>query len=404
MTLFSKPPTPPDAPLSDAPPAADPFAAATYTDWVRASLRAREGRPDACILFDSTIREPTEDLFAAVRNVATPGGARYVSVFDGGNPFAVAAVAARYGLEPRQIIPTTGTTTAMIMALKALVAPGDEVLVESPGFDLLAQIARDAGAEVTPLARTAPVFEIDLDDLDRKLTRRTKAVVVTNLHNPSGHWMTPAKVQAVAGRAARVGAALIVDEVYADFAKAVDDANPLAGRTAAGLADNILCASSLTKVFGLFSLKYGWLSGDAELIARVRAAWPDGDIGVSKLSHAVAAEVLEHPRPFDAHWAAVLDASRPVLARHADALVAEGLLSGEVPPLGCMYFPRLTGVADTAAFCTVLWERQGVLLAPGEYFDAPGHVRIGFGCDPAEIEHGMGKLGEALRDLRRSGA
>jgi len=399
LTVFSTPEAPEPA---SAPRWADLFAAPTYTDWVRGAVRARAERSDACVLFDSTIREPTEALFAAVRNVATPGASRYVSVFDGGNPFAIAAVAARYGLEPEQIIATTGTTSAVSMALKALVAPGDEVLVESPGFDLLALLAADAGAHVVPLKRGAPDYGVDPDDLERKLNPRTRAILLTNLHNPTGHWMAPATVRAIADRAARAGAVVILDEVYADFAKADGDTGRLAGRTSANLAPNILCASSLTKVFGLFSLKYGWLCGDRRLIDRVHAAWPDGDIGVSKLSHAVAAEVLEHPRLFDGHWMTVLDTARPVLARHVEALAEEGLLEGDLPPLGCMYFPKLVGVLDTMAFCSALWETHGVLLAPGEYFDAPGHVRIGFGCDPAEIDYGMTRLGEALRVFRRT--
>ena len=82
--------------------------------------------------------------------------------------------------------------------------------------------------------------------------------------------------------------------------------------------------------------------------------------------------------------------------RTAEALVRAGLLEGEIPPYGCMYFPRVPGVDDTRALARRLFERHGVLVAPGEYFGAPGHLRIGFGADPRTVEAGLVRLAEGL--------
>ena len=77
----------------------------------------------------------------------------------------------------------------------------------------------------------------------------------------------------------------------------------------------------------------------------------------------------------------MLAATRPVVERHIEALVADGLLAGDLPPYGCMYFPRVVGVDDTRALAQRLLAEFDVLVAPGEYFGAPGHIRIGFGAD-----------------------
>lgn len=373
----------------------DLFAAPSYADWGRAAVRIRESGADVAMLWDSTIAEPTEALMDVVRAAFTPAvTSRYVSVFADGNRFAVEALARRYGLSADRIMTTTGATSALGLALKALAAPGDRVLVEQPGFDVLAQQARAAGLVVGDVARLAPDYRIDLDALAARLTARTRAMVITNLHNPTGARLDPAGIAALAAVLDRVGAVLVVDEVYADFA--AETGAPPAGT----LGPNILTVSSLTKVFGLFSLKFGWLAGDAALVARIRASAPDGDIGVSKLSHAVAALVLESPRPFEAHWQGTLAATRPVMERHAAALVGGGLLSGDLPAHGCMYFPRVVGTDDTRALARRLFGEFGVLVAPGEYFGAPGHIRIGFGGDPEALDKGLQRLKAGLEALR----
>jgi aspartate/methionine/tyrosine aminotransferase len=372
------------------------FDAPSYADWVRGAMRIKQAQPNVSILFESTIAEPTEALIDVVREAFSEEvTSRYVSVFADGNRYAIEAVARRYGLAADQILATTGATGALALVLKALVAEGDHVLVERPGFDLLARLASDAGARVEDVVRSGPRHAVDLDDLRRRLNPRTRAVLITNLHNPTGAWASPDEIAAIAAVAATVGAVLVVDEVYADFA-AAEGAPP-----AATLGANIITVSSLTKVFGLFALKFGWLAADAALVARLRRAAPDGDMGVSKLSHAVAAHVLESPAPFETHWRSVLDETRPVAAAHVTALVADGLLAGDFPAHGCMYFPQVPGVDDTRALARRLLEEFDVLVAPGEYFGAPGHIRIGFGADPAAIDEGMQRLRRGLEHLLR---
>lgn len=373
---------------------ADLFQAASYAGWARGAMRARAADPDLAILFDSTMSEPTAELAATVREAFAPNvTSRYVSVFADGNPFAQAALAGRYGLAPDQIITTTGATAALSLVLRTLLQPGDEVLAEQPGFDIHSRMIAEAGGHLRAFIRPAPDFGIDLEALKAALTPRTRVVIVTNLHNPSGVYLPPDTLAAAAKVLEPSGAVLVVDEVYADFAG--DRGDP----PAACLGPNLVTVSSLTKVFGLFSLKFGWLCADAGLVGRIRAGVPDGDMGVSKLTHAIAARVLEDPAPFEAHWRTTLAQTRAHVVAAARELSGAGLLQGELPPYGCMYFPRVVGVDDTLGLARRLFDRHGVLVAPGEYFGAPGHIRIGFGADPPMIAEGLRRLNEGLRAL-----
>lgn len=376
-------------------PETDFFSAPTYSAWVRGTIRAAADRKNPVILFGSSISEPTDELVRMVREAFSAKlTSRYISVFSDGNRYVANAICARYGVRPDSVIMTTGVTSVLAMTIKALAKPGDRVLIEQPGFDLLGSIAREAGAVVDSLARPAPRFLVDQGELETKLTPNTRVVVVTNLHNPSGAYLTNDDIKALAATTARFGAVLLVDEVYADFAR------PAYGAPAGTLGPNIISANSLTKVFGLHALKCGWMVGPSQLLNRIQSFSSDGDVGISKLSHAVAAHVLESADDFDKRWRDILNANRPVLQRHVEGMRADGLLEGEIPEFGCMYFPKVVGAFDTLTLSRTLWERFGILVAPGEYFGMPGHIRIGFGEDTKGLDDGLALLARALKALR----
>jgi aspartate/methionine/tyrosine aminotransferase len=377
--------------------AEDFFSAPNYSGWVRGSIRATAVHPKPAILYGSSIQEPTDELVRLVREAFSQNlTSRYISVFSDGNRYVADAICARYGVKPETVITTTGVTGALQLTLRSLAGPGDHILIEQPGFDLLSSIARETGAEVEPLPRRAPHFRLDPADLSARLTNRTRAVVITNLHNPTGAYLTAQDVRAAADAANTVGAVLVVDEVYADFTR------PEHSMPAAMLAPNIVSVNSLTKVFGLHALKCGWLIAQPPLLARIQNDASEGDVGISKLAHAVAAHVLESADIFDTRWREILARNRPVLRRHSDAMIADGLIEGDLPEYGCMYFPRVRGIGDTAALARALWRRHGILVAPGEYFAMPGHVRIGFGGDAAELDDGLERLHRALMEMRAS--
>lgn len=392
MKSLTPPGTSPDTALA---PDEEFFSARTYSGWVRGSLRAVASRRDAATLFGSSISEPTDELIHVVRSAFSPRlTSRYISVFSDGNRYVVDAICARYGVKPENVVTSTGVTGALSMIVKAFVAPGDQVLVERPGFDLLALIAQDAGANVEYMERLPRRFGFDLDELRRRISPTTRLMIITNLHNPTGSVLDPGEIRAIGAELARVNALLVVDEVYADFARA-ELAAP-----AATCGANIISANSVTKVFGLHALKCGWLIAAPELLGRLQDDSTERYSGISKLSHAVAAHVLESADRFDAHWKAILQASRPVLQHYAKAMIEEELLDGDVPHYGCMYFPRVVGVRDTVDLARWLWNRHGILVAPGEYFGSAGSIRIGFGGAVAELDNGLARLHRALKDWR----
>ena len=368
-----------------------------YVQWVRRAVaRASSSHEDAGMLFASSVEEPIELLRRTVAaGFAEPVTSRYKSVFVAGNPFVMEHLARRYEAPIDSILPTTGATGALSLLYRSFLAPGDHVLVESPGFDLFADIAHALRAHVDCFGRRGERFTIDLDEIEDRIQSNTRLIVLSNLHNPSGMLIDDDVLRAVAGLAERHGVKVIVDEVYGDYA---DEA--VRPQRASQLSPTLISVSSLTKIYGLSTLRCGWIVAQPEVLAPVRALNDQFEFGVSKLAHAVAALVMDDGASFDAYWRGVIAAARPVMQGHFDGWAERGLVEGLMPEFGCIMFPRLLGIADTKGFSSWLADRHGVIVVPGELFGSPGRIRIGFAQDPEELDRALSGLGAGLREYR----
>src|SRR5688572_6523140 len=168
------------------------------------------------------------------------------------------AIAAKERVEPEQVVMANGTSMANMLALAALVAPGDEVLVEQPTYEPMLAAARFCGAAIRRFARRGEDgFRLDPDEVAHQVTPRTRLILLANLHNPSG---ALADEQALR-RIGELGPRVLVDEVYLD---AVAGA-----RSAVHLGEAFVSTSSLTKVYGLSGLRCGWILAEPGLAERI---------------------------------------------------------------------------------------------------------------------------------------
>jgi len=375
----------------------DLFSAEDYTLWCRRLNAHIPTDGSAAILFDSTISEPA-DLLRQVILEAFEGGIsdRFVSVFGHGNRFLNEALSARYGVEPSQIVCATGATTAITMALRILPEDRRGVIVETPRLDLLHHLPQALGLEIDELPRRGDDFGIDPDDLRKLLGRGAGMVLLTNPHNPSGQVMSNQRLAQIADVAEAAGALVLVDEIYSDLWRE-EGFTP-----AVQIAPNMMSVNSLSKSFGLFSLRCGWVMAAPAIARRIEAANTRIEFGASKLTHALAAHVLQDMPRFDGYWRSVLRTNRPILERACTAMKADGLIEGDPPAAGCMYFPRIEGVADTQALARQLWNDHRVLVGPGEYFGQPGHVRLGFGMADGRLGPSLTRLHKALLAIRNA--
>src|SRR5215471_5341134 len=191
---------------------------APYMEWAKT-------RPSAeCDLAGSNILACTLDDLPGARAALALDGAN-----DNGYRPLVDAIAARYGVEADRITTAGGTAGANFLAFAALLEPGDEVLVERPGYDPLLGAARIFGASTTRFERRfEDGYALDPDQVRRAMTPRTKVIVVTTPHNPTGVPAAPAALDEIGRIAEGHGAVVLVDVVYKDLTG--DTSPPAAAR------------------------------------------------------------------------------------------------------------------------------------------------------------------------------
>ncbi|MEO7112136.1 MAG: pyridoxal phosphate-dependent aminotransferase, partial [Polyangiaceae bacterium] len=209
-----------------------------------------------------------------------------ISLHDlGGWKKARTAIARANDVPESEALMTLGTAHAVWLAYASLLSPGDEILIEQPSYEPLVNAALGMGLKIKRFDRPeSKGFALDPEAVARAITESTKAVIVSNLHNPSGARASRDVLLACAKAADRVGAFLIVDEVYAPFDTLCDDSGVWKD-SARKIAPNVVALSSLTKCYGLGSHRIGWLLAHPEVIARSEAAIL-ASCGMLPLAHA----------------------------------------------------------------------------------------------------------------------
>ena len=300
----------------------------------------------------------------------------------------VERIAERFAVSPEHVVTAHGTSFANHLAMAALVSPGDEVLVEDPAYELLTATLGYFQARVTRFERSpTDRWRLDPEVVAAGLTKNTRLVVITNLHNPTGDFAAPETIAAVADAAARVGARVLLDEVYLELMFRTNAAS-----TAFRPEGNIVVSSSLTKAYGLSGLRCGWILAPAELARKMRRL---NDLFASAAPHMTERlGVLAFDRLPALRCRAnrMIDANR---AAYREILGDHRALDQVVLDQGTTMFPRLIA-GDADAFFQRLKADYDTSVVPGRFFDRPDRVRIGLGGDVAMTREGLRRIALAL--------
>jgi aspartate/methionine/tyrosine aminotransferase len=299
------------------------------------------------------------------------------------DPHLREAIARKCGVSADRVVMADGTSMANMLALAALIAPGDEVLIEHPAYEPLVAAARFLGAEVRRFTRTSPAFALDPDAVAREVSERTRLIVLTNLHNPTGVLADRETLR----RIGALGPLVLIDEVYLDAAPGEASAHHL--------GDAFICTSSLTKVYGLSGLRCGWILAAPELAERI---WRLNELFGVAQAHAderLSCIALERLDEVAGDTPALLARNRAL----ANAFF-ESRADLEIAPMvhNVTCFPRLRQ-GDVDALDARLRVQYDTAIVPGRFFGLADHFRIGIGGPTETVAGGLERLGAALDAL-----
>jgi aspartate/methionine/tyrosine aminotransferase len=304
------------------------------------------------------------------------------------------AIAQRYRVPQECVVSAVGTSLANYLALAATTEPGDEILVEQPTYELILSTAKYLGLTIKRFPRRAENnFAIDLADVERNLTPRTRLIVVCNFHNPSGALAPDTTLREMGNLAHKVGAYVMVDEVYREilFEPAPASAFHID-------PERFIVTNSLTKAYGLSGLRCGWVLAPPDLARRM---FRINDLHGATFAH--PAELLsvvafKKLPQIAARMKTMLDANRKLLRGF---LASRDDLDFFWPDYGTIVFPRLKG-GDIASMCTMLRRDFETSVVPGSFFESPDRFRVGVGASTESVNEALQQFGHGLDRYRAS--
>ncbi|WP_236698168.1 pyridoxal phosphate-dependent aminotransferase [Pyrodictium occultum] len=313
----------------------------------------------------------------------------------------------RYQAEvgPDEVLVTTGAKTAIFLAIAAYLGPGDEVVVPEPSYPAYPEAARAMGARpvFVPLRWKGQErgFELDVEAIEEAVTSRTKMIVLTNPHNPTGEVFPPEQVEAVLEIARRHNLVVLADEIYDNF---VYEGGFRSILTYSGWKDNVLYVNGHSKTFSMTGWRLGYLAAARPVIERLKRLAVNVYSCAPSISQRAGVAALRGP------WEPVRRMVEE-FRRRRDAVVEElrRVPGFEVPvPRGAFYiFPRVAKVLEeigmsTEEFVDHLLYSRGVVTLPGTVFPekaGEGFIRLSYAVSVEKIREGVGRIREEVEKL-----
>ena len=297
------------------------------------------------------------------------------------------------------VLITAGAAEANYLAIMQTLQPGDEIVLETPGWPQAEVLAKAIGARITNITRREEDgWALPIGALADAVSSETRMIFLTNPNNPTGYLLTADEVDQIVDIARSAGAWLLIDEVYAGL----EWAGPRAP-SVAGIYERGITTGSVSKALGLQGLRTGWLiCRDAELMCDALILRENAS-EIMNIMGEVIAEIALRPE----RYAPAIEKARSEGRRNLDAMndwvAAQPGLEWVPPAAGLIGLARLPGGLESDRFAkTLLAEPYRTFLLPGSAYGLPRHIRLGVGGGSGvNLQKGLDRVAQALQDLSR---
>jgi aspartate/methionine/tyrosine aminotransferase len=299
-----------------------------------------------------------------------------------------AAIAEMQRVDVDKVQVVTGASEALLILMWLAAEPGANVVLPQPCFATFSALPASLRLETRYYAvRKENGFAIDVEEIKKLTDRNTKLVLINSPHNPTGATMSDADLDSLHEHTSSRGIQLVSDEVY----------HPIYHGQATQSAARLPHATVIhdfSKAFPLSGVRTGWMiEHDPERLKRYWNARAYFSITNNTAGEMLAEIAMRHRDT-------VLGRTQKTASenlRQLDAFMAEHRETiGWIPPRGGMTaFPWLLSGENSRAFCQAAAER-GILLAPGDCFEAPSHFRLGFAAISEKFPEALNRLGELI--------
>ena len=300
----------------------------------------------------------------------------------------------------KEILVTVGVSESIDLAIRALCSPGDEVLYHEPCFVSYAPTIRLAHAvPVCVETRVEDEFRLTVEALERKVTPKTKALLLNFPCNPTGATLEREDMLEICRFAARHDLIILADEVYSELNYGISSDAPMQKLTSFAsfeeYRERVVLLNGFSKSWAMTGYRLGYACGPVDIIDAMMKIHQYGIMSAPTLSQAAGVEAMDHGDKDVARMRREYQRRRDFLV---PALNRMGLMT--LMPKGAFYlFPdvRTTGLSDEE-FALKLPKEFGVACVPGSAFGAcgAGFVRMSYATSMEKIRLAVERLGRML--------
>lgn len=311
-----------------------------------------------------------------------------------GSPDLKEGIAALYHtIRPDEIVPAHGASGANHHVFYSLINPGDKVISIMPSYQQLYSIPASLGAKVEILhLKKENSYLPDLEELEEMARGGVKMICLNNPNNPTGALMSPEILKKVVDIAKKSDAYLLVDEVYRHLTQD-DEWQP----SIVDMYEKGISTSSMSKVFSLAGVRLGWIATHDK--DALKQFWSHRDynlISCGMMDEAIAALALASKNQ-------ILERNKKIIRENLDILdhwiQKEPRLSYVKPKAGTTALVYYDFPIDSYPLCRRMYDSCGTFVTPGDCFDEPRSMRIGYAADRATLKKGLQAMSTFLGSL-----
>ena len=291
-------------------------------------------------------------------------------------------------VQPGDIVPTHGAAGANHHVFCSLISPGDRVISIMPTYQQLYSIPESIGAELAVMhLKQENGYLVDLDELRALVTPETKMICINNPNNPTGALMSGERLRAIVDIARSVGAYVLCDEVYRHLTQQDEWCESIADIYEKGIS-----VSSMSKVFSLAGLRLGWIAcRDKAAVAAFLSHRDYNLISCGMFDEAVAALALRHSDVMLARNRGIV---RDNLAILDEWIKAHPHFYYTKPQAGTTALVYYDYDIPSYEFCTRMYHSAGAFVTPGDCFEQPKSMRIGYAYGKEALVKGLKAVSE----------
>ncbi len=286
---------------------------------------------------------------------------------------------------------TLGAIGANSLVFLSLIEPEDEVVCVIPTYQQHYSLPKQLGANVKLVKLKKDLdWHVDLDELERVVSDKTKLITLNNPNNPTGSLLSEVELKKIVQIAEKHGTYLLCDEVYR-FLNHDEKSNSV---SVADIYEKGISTFSMSKTFSLAGIRVGFVVADKNLINEINHQRQYNTISISALDDYVACIALENKEK-------ILDRNRNIVLKGKkllfDWISDEKKLSLKIPEAGTTVFIGYDDCRNSYDFCLDLFKNKGVLLLPGDAMEVSKHFRLGYCGDISNFQEGLGKFSDWLK-------